>query len=165
MHLQCVAPQISMRRNTNSLRHLPLLLFALASLILGSQTAFLPPKAGWNPTAFYHFRGKVSPLTVSQGVLYAFHRHHHFFSFPMFHNGVALLAVSSSSTLFTVANFFFLLFTGGGSSSCTSAQFKCNNGTCIPRKWVCDYQKDCTGGEDEQQSCRECPLPQCFLRP
>ncbi|XP_063861273.1 low-density lipoprotein receptor-related protein 2-like isoform X3 [Scylla paramamosain] len=45
-----------------------------------------------------------------------------------------------------------------GSRTCTPAEFRCNNGRCIPRKWVCDYQKDCQNGEDEQQSCpyREC---------
>lgn len=31
-------------------------------------------------------------------------------------------------------------------------------GRCIPRRWVCDYQKDCEDGEDEQLSC---PPPTC----
>jgi low density lipoprotein-related protein 2 len=44
------------------------------------------------------------------------------------------------------------------SVNCTSDNFRCNNGRCIPKRWVCDYQRDCEGGEDEHQSC---PAPQC----
>lgn len=39
--------------------------------------------------------------------------------------------------------------------SCPSGMFRCNNGKCITSLWVCNYQKDCDGGEDEQQSCRK----------
>ncbi|XP_022241765.1 low-density lipoprotein receptor-related protein 2-like [Limulus polyphemus] len=42
--------------------------------------------------------------------------------------------------------------------TCSPDNFRCNNGRCIPRRWVCDYQKDCEEEEDEHQSC---PPPQC----
>ncbi|XP_015909717.1 low-density lipoprotein receptor-related protein 2 isoform X1 [Parasteatoda tepidariorum] len=42
--------------------------------------------------------------------------------------------------------------------SCTPDNFRCLNGRCIPRRWVCDYQRDCEEGEDEHQSCSP---PQC----
>ncbi|XP_075155675.1 low-density lipoprotein receptor-related protein megalin [Haematobia irritans] len=41
---------------------------------------------------------------------------------------------------------------------CPPGMFRCNDGKCITSLWVCNYQKDCEGGEDEQQSC---PPPEC----
>ncbi|XP_061400660.1 low-density lipoprotein receptor-like [Musca vetustissima] len=41
---------------------------------------------------------------------------------------------------------------------CPPGMFRCNDGRCITSLWVCNYQKDCEGGEDEQQSC---PPPEC----
>lgn len=38
---------------------------------------------------------------------------------------------------------------------CSTGMFQCNNGKCISSLWVCNYQKDCDDGEDEQQSCRK----------
>lgn len=32
---------------------------------------------------------------------------------------------------------------------CTSSEFKCADGTCIPIRWKCDQEQDCDGGEDE----------------
>lgn len=40
------------------------------------------------------------------------------------------------------------------STSCTSSEFKCDDGTCIPAKWKCDFEQDCDGGEDEK-SCTD----------
>ncbi|XP_013773508.1 low-density lipoprotein receptor-related protein 2-like isoform X2 [Limulus polyphemus] len=42
--------------------------------------------------------------------------------------------------------------------TCSPDSFRCSNGHCIPRRWVCDYQKDCEDEDDEHQSC---PPPQC----
>lgn len=35
-------------------------------------------------------------------------------------------------------------------ASCTSNEFKCDDGTCIPGRWRCDRDQDCDGGEDEK---------------
>jgi hypothetical protein len=35
-------------------------------------------------------------------------------------------------------------------SSCTSEQFECRPGECIFGKFVCDGDRDCSGGEDER---------------
>lgn len=36
-------------------------------------------------------------------------------------------------------------------SSCTTNEFKCDDGTCIPARWRCDREQDCDGGEDEKR--------------
>ena len=52
----------------------------------------------------------------------------------------------------------FLSFSGGtDGEKCTSEQFQCgekssknpNGGKCIPKRWQCDYHRDCENGEDE----------------
>lgn len=35
-------------------------------------------------------------------------------------------------------------------ASCTTSEFKCDDGTCIPSRWRCDQESDCDGGEDEK---------------
>jgi low-density lipoprotein receptor-related protein 4 len=35
--------------------------------------------------------------------------------------------------------------------SCTSNEFKCDDGTCIPNRWRCDEEQDCDSGEDEKR--------------
>ena len=53
---------------------------------------------------------------------------------------------------------FCSLFVDGG-EKCTSEQFQCGEGgKCVPKRWVCDYHKDCDGGEDEYD-CRKCFFP------
>merc|ERR1711981_706614 len=46
----------------------------------------------------------------------------------------------------------------GGSSDeqCSDEQFQCAD-KCIPKRWQCDYHKDCENGEDEY----DCPAPEC----
>lgn len=33
---------------------------------------------------------------------------------------------------------------------CTSNEFKCDDGRCIPLRWKCDQEQDCDSGEDEK---------------
>lgn len=37
--------------------------------------------------------------------------------------------------------------------SCTSAQFQCKNGRCIPMSLVCDGEKDCRDGGSDEEHC------------
>ncbi|CAH2989504.1 unnamed protein product [Chilo suppressalis] len=47
------------------------------------------------------------------------------------------------------------------SRTCTSAEFRCKTGRCIPISWRCDNEKDCSDGSDEEPgTCttqRKCP--------
>lgn len=47
---------------------------------------------------------------------------------------------------------------------CPPGMFRCNDGKCITSLWVCNYQKDCEGGEDEQQSCRKFIPKESFMK-
>ena len=38
----------------------------------------------------------------------------------------------------------------GGLENCTSGDFACGDGRCVPRSVLCDHKPDCMGGEDEQ---------------
>ena len=52
---------------------------------------------------------------------------------------------------------FLSLLGGTDGEKCTSEQFQCgekssknpNGGKCIPKRWQCDYHRDCENGEDE----------------
>ena len=39
------------------------------------------------------------------------------------------------------------------SRTCSADEFQCDEGTCIPDAWVCDYIRDCADGTDEPDSC------------
>ena len=64
---------------------------------------------------------------------------------------------------------FLSLLGGTDGEKCTSEQFQCgekssknpNGGKCIPKRWQCDYHRDCENGEDEID-CRKYFL--CLLR-
>ena len=36
--------------------------------------------------------------------------------------------------------------------TCSENKFECGNGECIWQAWVCDRDKDCLGGEDEDET-------------
>lgn len=44
-----------------------------------------------------------------------------------------------------VVNGFF----SGPQVNCTTDQFECNNGLCIPESWLCDTDNDCIDSSDE----------------
>ena len=33
--------------------------------------------------------------------------------------------------------------------TCTPEEFTCDNGNCIQKKWLCDFEDDCGDGSDE----------------
>ncbi|XP_076061029.1 low-density lipoprotein receptor-related protein megalin isoform X2 [Oratosquilla oratoria] len=47
---------------------------------------------------------------------------------------------------------------GDAGRNCSDTEFRCGNGRCIPKRWVCDFQKDCATAEDENN---DCPAPEC----
>ena len=49
------------------------------------------------------------------------------------------------------------------STTCSPWLFRCSNGVCITRQWLCDGDRDCIHGEDEDgcTTTRECPF--CLL--
>ena len=38
----------------------------------------------------------------------------------------------------------------GNSAGCTSSEFQCNNGKCVPSSYKCDVDDDCGDGSDEK---------------
>ena len=42
----------------------------------------------------------------------------------------------------------------GGNSTCTTEQFTCPNGRCIPLHWKCDRDDDC-GDRSDEMDCRK----------
>ena len=44
--------------------------------------------------------------------------------------------------------------------TCLNDEFKCSNGTCIPKEWSCDHERDCFDASDERL-CKT-KKPECF---
>ncbi|KAL6459412.1 hypothetical protein MHYP_G00328840 [Metynnis hypsauchen] len=46
--------------------------------------------------------------------------------------------------------------------SCSSSEFSCSNGQCVPHSWRCDHSRDCADGSDEDDcSQNECEDTHC----
>jgi len=45
--------------------------------------------------------------------------------------------------------------TGCKNVTCSSSQFQCENGRCVPATWKCDSENDCGDGSDEGDFCAE----------
>ena len=64
-----------------------------------------------------------------------------------------LAEISPMQLLPQLIEFFFFSF---AENTCNQDQFKCDNGRCIPKRWQCDQEKDCSDGSDENAAhCRE----------
>ncbi|ODM98850.1 Sortilin-related receptor [Orchesella cincta] len=40
--------------------------------------------------------------------------------------------------------------------ACSTSEFQCESGTCIPSSWACDFDQDCPDNSDEGPAC---PVP------
>ncbi|KAF2887473.1 hypothetical protein ILUMI_18700 [Ignelater luminosus] len=45
---------------------------------------------------------------------------------------------------------------------CNDREFRCSSGSCIPKIWVCDGDRDCLDGKDELECENKTTLPQNF---
>lgn len=49
--------------------------------------------------------------------------------------------------------FFFLsFFFGAVKTTCSSADFTCKSGQCVPARWKCDGEPECLDESDEAES-------------
>uniref|UniRef100_A0A3Q4HUW2 Low-density lipoprotein receptor 1-like n=1 Tax=Neolamprologus brichardi TaxID=32507 RepID=A0A3Q4HUW2_NEOBR len=57
-------------------------------------------------------------------------------------------------------SFFFFFFVMKAAKQCDDREFRCANGKCISKSFVCDNDNDCSDGSDEAS----CPKPTCNSR-
>ncbi|XP_055344111.1 very low-density lipoprotein receptor-like [Paramacrobiotus metropolitanus] len=72
----------------------------------------------------------------------------------------SIIAVASFICLIHAASAYTSLLSrmfSPNPSECPPGDVRCNDGRCIMKGWVCDGQKDCKDGSDEQ----DCPRPTC----
>lgn len=66
--------------------------------------------------------------------------------------------VSGTLSSFIIFHFLLLMhlhIDPAATRTCSSDEFLCDEGKCIPSNFVCDGIDDCTDGTDEPPSCRE----------
>ena len=61
-----------------------------------------------------------------------------------------LLILMGSSLCFAHG---FCSFSPPASQTCSSTEFQCTSGRCIPIHWYCDQERDCSDGSDEPSTC------------
>ncbi|PIK44859.1 putative low-density lipoprotein receptor-related protein 1B-like [Apostichopus japonicus] len=69
----------------------------------------------------------------------------------------AMMAPASHRTVFAMVSITVTMekMNMDALQTCSSAQFQCNDGSCIPDYWLCDGINDCAGNEDENEdSCQ-----------
>ena len=77
-----------------------------------------------------------------------------FFLNELVHNFSIIFLVSSKQS--ELIKFSFSVNTQASRQKCQEGEFKCHNGACIKKSFVCDGEVDCTDGSDEIVSCSEC---------
>ena len=44
-----------------------------------------------------------------------------------------------------------ILYFFAASRTCSDSEHACSNGQCIPKRWLCDRDRDCDDGSDEKE--------------
>lgn len=114
------------------------------------------------------------PIVYFQLILFLFHPNDDSVLCTTFYNENPFLSDSNNGTAKYFASKIGQLSVATGGSTdgekCTSEQFQCgekstknpSGGKCIPKRWQCDYHRDCENGEDEID-CRKLSLNHLYI--